>query len=61
MNRRDVDQLIRRSPKGLAMLSAAMMLAGPVAAQQQPGADFPDGAAKSDVVAICGGCMTSTA
>ncbi|HTO59625.1 MAG TPA: hypothetical protein VMM15_00070 [Bradyrhizobium sp.] len=50
----DVIPAIRRSPKILGVL-AAMALASPAAAQQ-PGADFPDGSAKADVVAICGGC-----
>jgi virginiamycin B lyase len=42
---------------GVASLFAVTLaLTGPVTAQQQPGADFPEGAGKSDVVAICGGC-----
>ena len=53
MNCGDVIRAIGRSPK--TFLLAAMALASPAAAQQ-PGADLPDGAAKGDVVAICGGC-----
>jgi virginiamycin B lyase len=38
------------------LFASSLALSGPAAAQQQPGADFPEGAGKSDVVAICGGC-----
>jgi len=38
------------------LLTATLALSGSVLAQQQAGADFPEGAGKSDVVAICGGC-----
>src|SRR5262245_48278809 len=38
------------------LFAGSLALSGPVMAQQQPGADFPEGAGKSDVVAICGGC-----
>jgi virginiamycin B lyase len=54
MNCDDAIRAVRRSPKILTVL-AAVAMASPAAAQQS-GADFPDGAAKSDVVAICGGC-----
>jgi virginiamycin B lyase len=51
----DVTSLIRRSPKTITLLAAGFVLVTPAFAQQ-PGQDFPDGAGKSDVVAICGGC-----
>src|ERR1700757_117043 len=38
------------------LFASSLALSGPVMAEQQPGADFPEGAGKSDVVAICGGC-----
>ncbi|MBV8922753.1 Vgb family protein [Bradyrhizobium sp.] len=53
MNCSDVIRAIGRSPKTFVVAAMALSSA---AAAQQPGADFPDGAAKGDVVTICGGC-----
>jgi virginiamycin B lyase len=52
---RDFIHVIRRSPRILSLLAAGFVLVGPAMAQQ-PGQEFPEGAGKSDVVAICGGC-----
>jgi virginiamycin B lyase len=52
---RDFIQLIRLFPKTLNVLAVSTILVSPAIAQH-PGQDFPDGAGKSDVVAICGGC-----
>jgi virginiamycin B lyase len=51
----DFAAMIRRFPGARSISAAAIILVGPVAAQNG-GADFPDGAGKSNVVAICGGC-----
>ena len=54
MTRVGFAKVLRRSMNGLGLLVAALALVTPAVAQ--PGVDFPEGAGKSDVVAICGGC-----
>src|SRR5258707_9746871 len=44
--------------KKIALLALACwaLMGAPAVAQQQPGADLPDGPGKATVVAVCGGC-----
>ena len=53
MTRADFFRSIRRAAPGA--VAATIIMTGPTPAQQA-GADFPAGAGKDDVVAVCGGC-----
>jgi virginiamycin B lyase len=53
MTRADFFRSIRRAAPGV--VAATIIMTGPTLAQQA-GADFPAGAGKDDVVAVCGGC-----
>ena len=53
MTRADFLRSIRRAAPGV--VAATIIMTGPTLAQQA-GADFPAGAGKDDVVAVCGGC-----
>ena len=53
MTRADFFGSIRRAVPGL--LAATIIMTGPTLAQQA-GVNFPAGAGKDDVVAVCGGC-----
>ena len=53
MTRADFLRSIRRAAPGV--VAATIVMTGPTLAQQA-GADFPAGAGKDDVVAVCGGC-----
>jgi len=51
MTRADFFRSIRRAAPGV--VAATIIMTGPTLAQQA-GADFPAGAGKDDVVAVCG-------